>query len=323
MSMPHRTTRLHALLAVAAAVCVASSASHADGEWRTEHYPGLVVRYHPRNADAVPDLVNLIADARAAFEAVADTSPAVTINVLVAASEAEFDRLTEGYLPDWGAAVAFPEQRLIIMALLSSGKSLDQVMRHEVSHIMLGALAREPVPRWFDEGLAMYLADEWSIYDSFRLARGALTGELIPLPRIDFVLSFHSDRAWLAYTESFGAVTTLSERMSREEFAEVLRALDKRPFDEALAVVTNIRRTAFEEEWLSGARRRYALVTLADDMWIWTVLLPGLFFLALVAMWWRNRRTVARWAAEGDDGYDDDDDEPDEPLDERIAETYG
>ena len=39
-----------------------------------------------------------------------------------------------------------------------------------------------------------------------------------------------------ADTESFAAVTALAERMSREEFAAVLRALGRRPFDEALAV---------------------------------------------------------------------------------------
>ena len=60
-------------------------------------------------------------------------------------------------------------------------------------------------------------------------------------------------------------------------------------------------------------------------MWIWTVVIPALFAVALVVRWYKNRQTMKRWQEEepwyGDDD-DDDDDEPDEPLDERIAETY-
>lgn len=308
------------LILIAAFEMTAHTAYAQDRQWRIHREPGLEIQYRPRNASELPRLSAIVADARAAFEALADTSLPVTIHLVAAPSKMEFERLTEGVLPEWGAAVAFPSQRLIIISLISPEKPVAQVLTHEVSHIMLGALAMEPVPRWFDEGLAMYLAGEWSIYDSFRLARGAIMRELFELPRIDYVLSFQRDQAWLAYTQSHAAVMTLFERMTGYERSRFLRGLATMPFDESLAIATNIRRSQFEEEWISSARRRYALIALADDMWIWTVLLPGIFFIALIAMWLRNRKTMQRWKDE--DEYDDDG-PPDEPLDPRIADTYG
>ncbi len=311
-----------ALIAVISVVGLFASIPHAqETEWRIHREPGIEIQYRPRNADELPRLIGLVERARRDFEALADTSLPITINVVAAASTMEFSRLTAGMLPEWGAAVAIPSQQLLIVAITSTQKPLELVVPHEVSHVMLGALARDPVPRWFDEGLAMRIAGEWTIYDSFRLARGALMKELHPLTRIDYVLSFHQDQAWLAYTQSFGAVSTLFEQMTDGERSAFLRNLAYMPFDEALAVATNIRRTEFEANWLSTARTRYALVALADDLWLWAVILPALFLMALAVMWLRNRRTMKRWMREEDD--DDDDDEPDEPLDERIAETYG
>jgi hypothetical protein len=300
-----------------------AAGTHAQDQWLLHRAPGVAIQYHARNSSELPRIIHLVESARQRFEKLADTTITATINVVAASSTMEFSRITGGALPDWGAAVAVPEERLIIFALVSGKKTLEQSIAHEVSHVLLGVLARERVPRWFDEGLAMFMAGEWSIYDSFRLARGALVSELVPLSRIENVLTFHQDQAWLAYTQSFAAVTTLLEQMTDTERSAFMRGLNRTPFDESLAIASNIRRSAFEENWNATATQRYALVALADDMWIWAALLPGLFLMALVARWLRNRRTVKRWIAE-DDPFDfDDDDDDDEPLDERIAETYG
>ena len=317
------------LLTLATFLIVVADAS-ADLPWRTRRVPvvgtpDIVIQYHPHNEPDLARLIRLVERGRERFFALADTTFPVTIHVLAASTGLEFERLTRGMLPDWGAAVAIPDERLIIVALNASGKPLEETVPHEVSHVLLGVLARhERVPRWFDEGLAMYLAGEWTIYNSIRLARGALASNLVPLGHIDNVLTFHQDRAWLAYAESFAAVTWLVERIGRAELGRLIRSLNRMPFEQALVINNDIRTSAFEEDWLRRARTRYALVGLADDMWIWSLLIPGLFFLALLVRWWRNRRTYERWRNEDRyGGYDDDDDdEPDEPLDERIAETY-
>ena len=299
----------------------AEFSAHAEDVWRTHRVPEsgppeVVIEYRPHTEAELARLVGLVERGREKFHTLAETTFAVTIHVVAAPSEREFARLTEGMIPDWGAAVAVPEERLIVVALNAPDKPLEESVVHEVSHVLLGSLAAHPVPRWFDEGVAMYLSGEWNIYDSFRLARGALGRGLIPLSHIDNVLTFQQDYAWLAYAESFGAVSWLAKRFGHAALGEVMRGLSRMPFDEALAAATGMESETFEQTWLKQTRHRYALVGLADDVWLWSLLIPGLFFLALVVRWWRNRKTLRRWKEE------DDDDGPDEPLDERIADTY-
>jgi len=312
---------------VGAIVLIAGPVSaRADEVWQVAQYPAsgpprVVIRHHPYDAREVPRLVRLVEEGRQRFDALADTTMPTTITVLAASTRLEFSRLTEGVLPDWGAAVAFPDERLIIVSIDASGtNTLEEAIPHEVSHVLLGAVAADQVPRWFDEGLAMEIAGEWDIYNSFRLARGALVG-LIPLADVDGVLSFQQDRAWLAYAESFGAVSWLRETAGEPGLGEVIRDLTTMPFDEALTAVTGMDARQFEAAWLRRTRARYVLVGLADDMWLWSIVIPTLFFLALGLRWWRNRRTMLQWQREGDG--DDDDDDDDEQLDEHIADTYG
>jgi hypothetical protein len=305
-------------------VLILAAAAVAEAPWLTYREPSagepeIVIQYHRHNQLDLAPLRDLIIHSRERFFTLADTVLEVTIHVLAASTQREFSEITRGMIPDWGAAVAVPGERLIILALNAPGIALEEIVPHEVSHVLLGVLSQQDrVPRWFDEGLAMRLAGEWTMYNSIRLARGALGGGLIPLRRIDDVLTFHQDQAWLAYAESFAAVTWLEESIGRDELGRLLRSLDSMTFEEALVVNNNIRTSVFESDWLARARRRYAIVGLADDVWIWSIVIPGLFFLALAARWWRNRRTYERWQAEDDD----DDDGPDEPLDERILDTY-
>jgi len=307
---------------VLVALVVASVAWARAEEWRTRRVlePGalpVVFQYRPRTEGELSELVRFVTLARERFHALAETTLSVELHVVVASSERDFADLTDGMIPDWGAALAVPGERLIVVALNSPSKPLGESVVHEVSHVLLGSMAEHPIPRWFDEGLAMYLAGEWTIYDSFRLARGSLGRGLLPLARIDNVLTFHQDEAWLAYSESFGAVSWLAEQFGREALGKIIRLLPSMPFDEALFTVTGMAGHAFEETWLRRTRYRYALVGLADDVWLWSIVIPALFFLALGVRWWRNRSTVRRWREE-----EDDDGKPDEPLDEQIAETY-
>ena len=298
-------------------------------EWQTTWYPetgpSLVeVRHHPDDADEVGKIVRLVEQARERFNALADTQLTATITVVAAGSRGEYDEITDGMLPEWSSAAAIPSRRTIYIILEPSAKPLEFTIPHEVSHVLLAQISRYIVPRWFDEGLAMYVAGDWSIHDSFLLARGAIFEGLIPLAKVDDVLAFNRDLAWLAYVQSFAAVKWLEQTWGESGIRILIRATGHVHFDRAMQAATDLDTRTFERLWYERNRKGYALTALADDMWIWTVLIPALFAVALVVRWYKNRRTMRRWREE-DPWYhddDDDDDEPDEPLDERVAETY-
>lgn len=290
----------------------------AAGNWEVTRFGNdLVIEHKPHMRSSAERAAAIVQMARRRFYALADTSFPFEIRVLLASSAAEFATLTRGLVPDWGAAAAVPGEGLMIISGLSEEKPMAEAACHEVAHVALHALSRGPVPRWFDEGIAMRLSDEWSIAYSVRLARSALANRLLPLHSVERVLSFEREQAALAYAVSFAAVRWFEKRHGDRTLALLLRSLASHSFDEAFVRATGSDSESFEREWLRSARNSYVLVGLADDMWIWSILIPGLFFLALGVRWWRNRRTLARWKKE-----DRDSSGSDEPLDEHVSETY-
>jgi hypothetical protein len=279
----------------------------------------VMIRHHARDRAELARVAGLVAHTTRRFEAIADTHLTVPMQVILASTNREFRELTRGFLPEWSAACAIPDRRMLIVVARTHGKPLDETVIHETSHVLLHTLAGRPIPRWFDEGISMYLSREWGLGDSFRLARGMIAGGMVPLAGIDSVFSFHREHAWLAYSESFAAVSWLAETFGESGLAIVIRSLANHGFDDAMMRGTGLHAHEFETLWIEKAGVRYALTGLADDMWLWTYLIPALFFAALVARWWRNKQTMKRWKQYDEEDWDDG---PDEPLDERIAETY-
>ena len=61
--------------------------------------------------------------------------------------------------PRWGAALAFPGSRTILLRADAGDPS--RTLRHELAHLVLHERVRTRVPRWFDEGYAALAAGEW------------------------------------------------------------------------------------------------------------------------------------------------------------------
>lgn len=64
-------------------------------------------------------------------------------------------------LPGWTAAVSDGESiTLQPLALLARKRILNQTLRHELTHLVVHRLGAEGVPRWYEEGLVLYLSEE-------------------------------------------------------------------------------------------------------------------------------------------------------------------
>src|SRR5437773_2261375 len=95
--------------------------------------------------------------------------PSAHVLIMLAPDRARFREWAGADAPEWGAALAFPEARRIVMqgkgAPASAGDPLD-VLRHELAHLALHEFLGDLPPRWFDEGYASYAAREWSRDDA-------------------------------------------------------------------------------------------------------------------------------------------------------------
>jgi hypothetical protein len=191
------------------------------------------------------------------------------IRLVVVPDARRLDSLTLGRAPRWGAAVALPALRTIV--LRADGPRLGRTLRHELAHLALHQQVDVRVPLWFDEGYAGWAAGEWDRLGSLELnlavARGALPG----LRELDGALRSTETSADAAYGLAVSAVTDLARRNPSGTLDPLLARLnDGEDFEAAVLATTGLTMGRFEEEWQRSVRRRYGLATwiLAGGGWV-------------------------------------------------------
>ncbi|MBA3894271.1 MAG: hypothetical protein H0X69_11355 [Gemmatimonadales bacterium] len=191
------------------------------------------------------------------------------MRLVVVPDARRLDSLTLGRAPRWGAAVALPALRTIV--LRADGAQLGRTLRHELAHLALHQQVDVRVPLWFDEGYAGWAAGEWERLGSLELnlavARGALPG----LRELDGALRSTETSADAAYGLAVSAVTDLARRNPSGTLEPLLTRLnDGEDFEAAVLATTGLTMDRFEEEWQRSVRRRYGLATwvLAGGGWV-------------------------------------------------------
>jgi hypothetical protein len=190
------------------------------------------------------------------------------LRLVVVPDGRRLDSLTLGRAPRWGAAVALPALRTIV--LRADAADLSRTLRHELAHLALHQQVDVRVPLWFDEGYAGWAAGEWDRLGSLELnlavARGALPG----LRALDAALRGTETSADAAYGLAVSAVTDLARRNPSGTLGPLLQRLNAgEDFEAAVLATTGLTVDRFEEAWQRAVRRRYGLATwlLAGGGW--------------------------------------------------------
>ena len=96
----------------------------------------------------------------------------------------QFNKLIRGRFPDWGAAAAFAERKLIAIKSpdkFNLGKSLEELLVHEYAHLAVShKTGLHSAPRWLHEGIAMFASMEWSWLKS-SCAKGVVGGPSVTM----------------------------------------------------------------------------------------------------------------------------------------------
>ena len=174
--------------------------------------------------------------------------------------------------------------------------TLEDVMRHEVAHVLIGRAARGyPVPRWFHEGLAMAAERPWGLEDRSRLIWELVAGPRLSVQDIDRLFDDDASRP-RAYALSAALVRDIVRAHGAGAPAAILRGLGTGAgFDASLAgAVGRPMRDVENEFW--------------DRQRVWTVWVPLftsgellwllVIALAALAVWRRRQRAAAirrRW----------------------------
>jgi hypothetical protein len=208
------------------------------------------------------------------------------------------DSLTAGRAPSWGAAIAMPGARTIL--LRADEGDLVRTLRHELAHLALHEAVAVRVPLWFDEGYAAWAAGEWDRLGTLELNLTVVRGAVPTLTGLDGALRGSASSADAAYALAVSAVAELARRNPTGTLTPLLRRLESgEDFDAAVLATTGLAVGRFEQEWQRTIRRRYTLGN-------WLIAGGGWLIVALlVAVQVRRRRRMDRVRrAALDDGWD-------------------
>jgi hypothetical protein len=200
------------------------------------------------------------------------------LRLIVVPDGRRLDSLTAGRAPTWGAAVALPGARLIV--LRADGEDIYRTLRHELAHLALHEAITVRVPLWFDEGYASWAAGEWERVGALELNLAVVRGAVPDLRDLDGALRGAATTADAAYALAASAVAELARRNPSGSLTPLLERLSVgHDFEEAVRETTGLTLSQFEREWRLRLRQRYSVGTWLLAGGGWGLLALGLWVL--------------------------------------------
>jgi hypothetical protein len=207
------------------------------------------------------------------------------LRLIVVPDGRTLDSLTSGRAPTWGAAIALPGARTIL--LRADQDDLLRTLRHELAHLALHEAVPVRVPLWFDEGYAAWAAGEWERFGGLELNLAVVRGAIPSLTELDGALRGSASTADAAYALAASAVTELARRNPTGTLAPLLERLERgEDFETAVLATTGLTLGRFEEVWRRALRHRYTLGQ-------WLIAGGGWAVVGLVVLWLVHRRRRA------------------------------
>jgi hypothetical protein len=226
--------------------------------------------------------------------------PGPAIRVVLASETSEWAH----EVPPSTAGFAVGEDSLVVLFPSRSPTypydSLEDVLHHEVAHVLIArAAVGKPLPRWFQEGLAMAAERTWGLEDQARLLQELTFVQPTPLDQVNALFAEDEGARVRAYTLSGAFVRDLIRQHGSSAPADLLaRMAAGASFDDAFAQV--IGHGVAEEEAAFWNRHRFwtrwgPFLTTADALWMIVTLL------AVYAIFRRRQQRAAlrrKWEEE-------------------------
>jgi hypothetical protein len=155
---------------------------------------------------------------------------------------------------EWTGGVSYSDMGVILIGVpenrLDWGK---RAVAHELSHVVVDQATHNPfgdIPRWLNEGLAMYA--EGPMEANYKTALGSAVSQrtLISLKSISSNFPADSDAASLSYAESLSVVQFLIDTYGRDKMAALLATFKEgSTYDSALRKVYGLDTNGLDSAW--------------------------------------------------------------------------
>ena len=257
---------------------------------------------------------------REAVEALAEESSAITESVLSDLGVTLAGKISV-YIPDRGsfqnaqpAKTILPDSvigtayhqlsRMVLKsprALRGTPIHLRKTFVHELTHILLGqAFTRhEQVPRWLNEGLAMYESREWSFDRVVTMTQAVLTDSLLPLSDLTHAFPQGKKNLELAYCQSFYLISFLVSEYGTEQFHDFIRSYSKEQvLEDVLLTIYGMNLYELERRWHRTLKMRFSwipLITSSITLWF---LITLIFMVSYLRKKKNVQVTLKKWEEE-------------------------
>jgi hypothetical protein len=270
-----------------------------DGGWIRFAYP-------PSERPRVQPLIAGADAVRAELNARLGEPVLHAVSVYVARTPGEMATLApEGApFPKYATGVAYSQVGLILLTIAplypNSVHDLGETFRHELAHVALhDALEGRPIPRWFNEGFAVFASGEGSMTRLRTLWTATVADDLLPLAQLERTFPAEAVTASVAYAQAADVVRFLVRKQDSRRFAAMVRRMRRnQPFARALEDAYGTDLATLEHEWRQDVRKRYTLWPIVFSSGVVWVAMVGL----VLWIWRRKRRrsraTLARWSKE-------------------------
>ncbi len=219
--------------------------------------------------------------------------PVYPVHIYIASDENEYRLHSGSASPLWSIGLA-SEDRMLVKSPSFSRQTIAQyrtTLQHETVHLALDKL---DLPVWFNEGLAQYESEPFSLRQKALVSRGLWSGKLFSFNEIEALMQMPKASAELAYAQSVAAVDYLSDRYGASLLASLLsRVRQSGQFSTGFGSTFLISPRAFENEWREYVRTRYRIFILTDsNNFLWSGV--TLLFLAGVFLTRRRRKQILK-----------------------------
>ncbi len=262
--------------------------------------PQILVHYLPMDSSHAREASAILSKAYLEIADDLQLSIADTFHLFLAPSRKEFFDFARGDLPKWTGAFAVPASRVMVVKSPRWDRpetDFRATLVHELVHLLLHECVRyRPVPRWLDEGLAIFYAEAQKWNTLTTLSKAVAANSLIPLAEVDRVLDFQKAKAELAYQESYSAVHYLLLTYDIEALRIILQGIrEGKDLDAGFHLATGSTFVGFEQEWIAHVKKNYKWFWLSEfDSYVWVLILAlGVF--AWLAIRRRTRRKLREW----------------------------
>jgi len=116
--------------------------------------------------------------------------------------------------------------RVPIGSQTEDNDTLEMLLKHEYTHVVVRLMTNNNVPFWLNEGLAQHESESFSKRHRQQIERAVAAGTLIPLEKLDGSrIVLQGSQLGLAYAEGFAAVRYIRSKFNTRKLIALLERL--------------------------------------------------------------------------------------------------